>query len=245
MAIFSIAPFAAPFSPVTELCIPNAFNKVGVKSLHTKKIYALFGFGELFVTSPPPPPKAKCKEKHQKRVHYCFIYTTLYSCTSSLAILLIWSPRPPSRCTFVDPPPSFRSSSGCLLLSPSSPHWPRLFWIRIMSSLMEVGRVVMRGEMRWGRGGCDTRRTDGKSERPRLPPFPSRHPDLLCALPASWTDKTAPFGFGDETPPSSWKRPIGPTPLRSKSETCRFNLGTPLPPTRVAWAGYVGDGVGV
>jgi len=35
MAIFSSAPFAAPFSPVTELCIPNAFNNIGVKSLHT------------------------------------------------------------------------------------------------------------------------------------------------------------------------------------------------------------------
>jgi len=42
MAIFSSAPFAAPFSPVIELCIPNAFNNVGVKSLHTKKSYALF-----------------------------------------------------------------------------------------------------------------------------------------------------------------------------------------------------------
>ena len=70
------------------------------------------------MTSPPPPPKTKCKKKHQSRVHYCFIYTTLYSCTSSLAILLIWSPRPPSRCTVVDPPPSFRSSSGH---SPPSP----------------------------------------------------------------------------------------------------------------------------
>ena len=48
MAIFSSAPFATPFSPVIKLCIPNAFNKVGVKSLHTKKSYALFGFGELF-----------------------------------------------------------------------------------------------------------------------------------------------------------------------------------------------------
>jgi len=51
MAIFSSVPFAAPFSPVTELCIPNAFNKVGVKSLHTKKSYALFGFVVVVVDS--------------------------------------------------------------------------------------------------------------------------------------------------------------------------------------------------
>ena len=51
MAIFSSAPFAAPFSPVTELCILNAFNKVGVKSFHTKKSYALFLV--LFLSSAP------------------------------------------------------------------------------------------------------------------------------------------------------------------------------------------------